>query len=159
MICKIEFNTFDASWKNLSQEGYEEIRAVVGSDRLRHEAKPDWDSSSYLVDLEQLQPLLNKHKLRVELHPTTNNMLVTLKDRVRLLESEHKLLKQELAVNGGIVQVHVPNIGLLAMTEVCHVDDACTDSLQELLNEGWRILAVCPPNAQRRPDYILGRSR
>ena len=27
------------------------------------------------------------------------------------------------------------------------------------LDDGWRILAICPPNSQRRPDYILGRSR
>jgi hypothetical protein len=38
-----------------------------------------------------------------------------------------------------------------------HLDDACTDDVQRHLDEGWKILAVCPPNSQRRPDYILGR--
>jgi hypothetical protein len=39
------------------------------------------------------------------------------------------------------------------------LDDACTDNLQAHLNEGWRIIAVCPPDAKRRPDYILGRTK
>lgn len=57
------------------------------------------------------------------------------------------------------MHVHLPGLGVLAMTEVMNLDDACTDQLQEHLNEGWRILAVCPQLAQRRPDYILGRSK
>lgn len=27
------------------------------------------------------------------------------------------------------------------------------------LDAGWRILAVCPQPDQRRPDYILGRTK
>lgn len=56
------------------------------------------------------------------------------------------------------IQIAIPAIGLLAMDEVMNLDDACTDELQLRLKEGWRIIAVCPPDAQRRPDYILGRS-
>lgn len=56
------------------------------------------------------------------------------------------------------VHVHIPNFELLSIREVTHLDDACTDALQRLLNEGWSIIAVCPPNATRRPDYILGRA-
>lgn len=57
------------------------------------------------------------------------------------------------------VHVHVPNVGLLAVDEVELLSDACTDNLQRYLDEGWRILCVCPPNNARRPDYILGRTR
>ena len=35
--------------------------------------------------------------------------------------------------------------------------DICTDSLQEELNNGWRIIACCVQPNQRRSDYILGR--
>jgi hypothetical protein len=59
---------------------------------------------------------------------------------------------------GQAVQISIPDIGLLHVNEVCVLDDICTDVLQDHLNEGWRILAVCPPNAARRPDYILGRT-
>lgn len=57
------------------------------------------------------------------------------------------------------VYVQVPHVGLLAIDEVEVCEDYCTDQLQRKLNEGWRILCVCPPNAARRPDYILGRTR
>jgi hypothetical protein len=57
------------------------------------------------------------------------------------------------------VYVQVPHIGLLAIDEVKVVTDYCTDMLQNELDRGWRILCVCPPNAARRPDYILGRTK
>jgi hypothetical protein len=59
----------------------------------------------------------------------------------------------------GEVHVHVPSLGLLEMTEVDNIDDACTDELRRRLEDGWRILAIIPQPSQRRPDYILGRSR
>lgn len=42
------------------------------------------------------------------------------------------------------------------MNRLMLLEDACTDFLQEKLDEGWRLIAVCPQE-QRRPDYILGR--
>lgn len=56
------------------------------------------------------------------------------------------------------IQVSIPDLALLHIREVKVLDDACTDELQSQLKEGWRIIAVCPPNSQRRPDYILGRT-
>lgn len=57
------------------------------------------------------------------------------------------------------VNVHVPNLGLLMMDEVDWMEDACTERLQDKLDDGWRILAICPQPDQRRPDYILGRTK
>ncbi len=62
-------------------------------------------------------------------------------------------------MDGRVVQIAVPDLGLLVIDEVTHLDDACTDELQRHIDDGWRILAVCPPNAARRPDYILGRRK
>ncbi len=53
--------------------------------------------------------------------------------------------------------VNVPNLGLLQVREVTYRIDFCTEELQEMLNDGWMILAVCPQSGQRRPDYILGK--
>jgi hypothetical protein len=36
-------------------------------------------------------------------------------------------------------------------------ENYCTDNLQDELNRGWRILAVCVQPDGKRPDYILGR--
>jgi hypothetical protein len=57
------------------------------------------------------------------------------------------------------IQVAIPNLLLFAVDEVMVLEDACTNNLQSYLDEGYRILAVCPPPAQRRPDYILGRQK
>lgn len=56
-----------------------------------------------------------------------------------------------------MIQVPIPGLGLLAIRQTCVLEDACTDKLQDKLDEGWSILAVCPQEA-RRPDYILGRA-
>lgn len=64
----------------------------------------------------------------------------------------------QAAVASAVVQIHIPSIGLMLIDEVDWLEDACTQQVQDHLNDGWRILAVCPPNAQRRPDYIFGRT-
>jgi len=56
------------------------------------------------------------------------------------------------------VQVHVPGLGLLLINEVVVETDLCTEKLQNLLNDGWRIIAACPQPNQRRPDYVLGKT-
>jgi hypothetical protein len=54
-------------------------------------------------------------------------------------------------------QVHLPGNELLEIDEVQIVENACTENLQGELDQGWRIIAVCPLAGQRRPDYVLGR--
>jgi hypothetical protein len=81
----------------------------------------------------------------------------------RLEAIEEKL--QRYTYNGAVetqqlnkrVEVHVPGIGLLLMNEIRLEEDCCTNHLSNLLEEGWRIIAVCPQPDQRRPDYVLGR--
>jgi hypothetical protein len=55
------------------------------------------------------------------------------------------------------VQVITPGHALQDYDEVCVESDCCTDHLQTMLNNDWRILAVCVQPDQRRPDYVLGR--
>lgn len=50
----------------------------------------------------------------------------------------------------------IPGPHLLGISRVMIAEDCCTDRLQELLDEGWRLIAICPQEA-RRPDYVLGR--
>lgn len=42
------------------------------------------------------------------------------------------------------VHVTVPGLGLLLLDEVTVETNICTDALNDLLKEGWRIVAVCP---------------
>jgi hypothetical protein len=53
-------------------------------------------------------------------------------------------------------EVHIPGPLLATYNETLLLEDSCTDALQDALNNGWRMVAVCP-QSQRRPDYILGR--
>lgn len=46
---------------------------------------------------------------------------------------------------------HLHSVNRLMLCE-----DYCTDALQEKLDDGWRLVAVCPQE-NRRPDYVLGR--
>lgn len=46
---------------------------------------------------------------------------------------------------------------LLEIREITYREDYCSEELQELIKEGWKLIAVCPQNNQRRPDYVLGR--
>lgn len=55
------------------------------------------------------------------------------------------------------VEVSVPSNNLMGIKMVKVVENACTESMQEELNAGWVILAICPQPDQRRPDYIVGR--
>ena len=83
-------------------------------------------------------------------------MVVKLQDRIGELELKTSNLAA-LEANVAAVQIHVPDFCLMQINKVEVLYDACTDALQEMLGDVWRILAVCPPNASRRPDYILGR--
>lgn len=46
---------------------------------------------------------------------------------------------------------------LHSFNELRLLENICTDELQNALDDGWRIIAVCPQES-RRPDYVLARS-
>lgn len=60
------------------------------------------------------------------------------------------------AVNHSTTVISVANHNLFEVTKVTWMENTCTEELQRMLDAGWRILAVCPSNDARRPDYILG---
>ncbi len=107
--------------------------------------KGDDDVQTYnhvIVD-EYEATLLTKYGITFTVHQFKGSMPVAL------VPKEH--------ADGKVVNVHIPNVGLLAMDQVTVIENVCTDTLQDHLDRGWRILCVCPPNSCRRPDYILGR--
>jgi len=55
--------------------------------------------------------------------------------------------------------VHLPGLGLLMIDEIEMRENYCTDELKGDLENGWRIVACCPQPDQRRPDYVLGRTK
>jgi hypothetical protein len=69
----------------------------------------------------------------------------------------HRLINHSKIFNAKCA-VHVPGNSLLEINETLLLENACTDFLQQHLDDGWRIIAACPQPNQRRPDYVLGRT-
>lgn len=160
MYLPIEFECYSGDWNAINEEEYADLRSQIPS---LPETKPEnWCHGVYYITQDAF-PVLGrlgiKFKVSQEEQRGVGQMLVKLQDRIDDLElkaSRHDLAK--LAQEGAAVQIAVPGFALMAINEVTVLDDCCTDELQSYLNDGWHILAVCPPNAQRRPDYVLGRN-
>ena len=156
MILSVRINPWAGKYKDLTPEQWAELRAAVPQ---LPEEKPDSYYSTLTVDDDGIRAMA-KAGLSIDLEddPNCNTMLVKLQDRLEQLGGRCDDLSK-LCVEGAAVQIAIPDFGLLLITEVDYLDNACTDTVQGRLDEGWRILAVCPPNAQRRPDYIIGRRK
>lgn len=140
--------------ENLSDEKKEFVRKNwPGYDR---------DKEKFDIPYSKVRVTWDEYRLWVEagfemeIEACKSMMLTTMKDRdsTGKDEDEHSQF-----MSGRLFNVTLPDVGLLFIDEVNFIENSCTDELQTLLDKGWRILAVCPPNAQRRPDYILGRRK
>lgn len=135
----------------LGRDHWEDLRERVITMRLPPWAEgnpqPEWywygDTIPIVIPDDQI--ILDKYRIRYTVEKIKNSYAI-----------EHKDPVSGLTYN---LNFALPNIGLLSIREVTWRDDCCTEELQNLLNDGWRIIAVCPPNGARRPDYILGRMR
>jgi hypothetical protein len=142
-------------------EQYAVLRQVIPTLPEWKEAEKDmpWNArhSEHIVDMDLAYNLLAEIGAGVKLKPFKNNLLLAVNDRFKDLERKLLLVDAKIQHNGQLMQVHVPNAKLIEFNEVDYHEDMCTDQLQQLLNEGWRIIAVCPPLEARRPTYIVGR--
>lgn len=145
MIAYIEFDykSQDRIKQDLSDEAYTELRHELPQLKLSEKRDESWLHDKYVIDLARDGELFAKHEIEFS---------------VKRFKGAYKVAGRIEGTTYNL-QVAIPAIGLLTMNEVTHLDDACTDELQRHLDDGWRIIAVCPPDAQRRPDYILGRTR
>jgi hypothetical protein len=135
-------------------EQWQTLRAAVPG---LPEEKNRAEYGTYLVDDEGLR-VIARLGLTVRLAEDSNvdTMLTKLQDRVCTLEAQWRKEEHQFSDR---VQICIPDSPLLYIDEVTYLEDACTNNVQNYLDDGWRILAVCPPNAQRRPDYIFGRRK
>ena len=94
---------------------------------------------------------------RIELRRIIENEQINRMDKI-LARLEHLSQNiEKMQTFNEKCDVHVGGYALLQVNDTTLLEDACTDKLQEQLNAGWRILAVCVQPDGRRPDYILGR--
>lgn len=111
-----------------------------------------------------------------QLFPTIEVVIGEVVETTQALEIVHSLQRIEKQLATAMMQpktAGVPNKPTyqsdgktrVAMPEwfIAHIRtvdvlvNCCTDRLQEELNDGWHILAICPQPGQRRPDYIVGK--
>lgn len=97
--------------------------------------------------------------IKLELKPLPGAMLVKYKADGSQPWEYGTRIDGSVLDGGAAVQIAVPDMALMYIDTVEVREDMCTDELQGMLDAGWRILAICPPNSARRPDYILGRRK
>lgn len=138
--------------KNLSMEARESLREVMSQMKLTPEdAKYQHYESEFLADLTTDGPYLLSLGIAFKIK--------RFKSCYRAEGSGYVGPRTHTQAPTTNIQVAIPNLLLWSVDEIEVREDACTDAIQSMLDEGWRILAICPPPAQRRPDYILGRAR
>ena len=165
MIASVHFNTWKKEWKELDADGWTLLATAAGI-LAKQPEKPNY-MSPIDVDLERVAIVCDRLGLDFEvkcipggytLHGNAD--LATVQQRLTKVADEELPAVAVQAAKGEatIVQVMIPDFAILEIDEVEVMEDACTDELRSKLGEGWRIMAVCPPNGQRRPDYVLGRT-
>lgn len=92
--------------------------------------------------------------LAVTIEHVVDRSLTRAKPFVRELTRRHKEVAVNDRTNVAVMQEH----NLMRIDKVKIETNCCTDRLQDLLDDGWRILAICVQPNQRRPDYVLGLS-
>lgn len=143
---------FGAIWENLDWPAFAALWPLAPDEKpagaYHLDGGPCRLSDEEIVGLTALGvPLVVK--------PLPGMMVVKMQDRAKW---DHDVKPQAIR-DGSAISIAVPDLGLMYIDEVRVEEDYCTDMLQGDLDDGWRILAICPPNAARRPDYILGRRK
>jgi hypothetical protein len=120
------------------------------------------EQDNHLVDLNLFAPKCKyKFYLKesiISQEPTINNIqaiLGTIEEKSTALESLVDKIKD--STFNSKTNVHVGGGLITTYNDLLLKEDTCTDDLQNELNNGWRIIAVCTQADQRRPDYVLGR--
>lgn len=156
MLYKFGYNSEKDWWENLD---WEEVKKY-------HPTAPEEKPTSFYYlssgDPMRFHPdevqALAALGFKLEVVPYRGAMISKMQDRADRDHWDHDVSPADI-LEAKAVQISVPDTALMYIDEVTVEEDFCTNALQEMLDEGWRILAICPPNAARRPDYILGRRK
>lgn len=165
--------------KDSSYPGYS-YSPKTEEDKLKQQKlKEDWDALT-------LEEVMAKHPKKVELEYGEREHILTLEQyescysyctikqildlnteaqihAIDLDKLASKIADSVLGSHGdklfnNRLEIHQPDMPLFTYNRFIHLDDCCTDILQEhYINKGYRVVACIPQPDQRRPDYILGK--
>lgn len=114
-----------------------------------------YTSQNYEVDLQQMFELGIPFEVDGK---GESNTFSALLDELRELTKKVDAVGYREAQYNEKVSVHIPGLAMMQLDTVNVLTNVCTDELQTWLDDGWRLLAICPQPDQRRPDYVLGRT-
>jgi hypothetical protein len=160
-MVKVECDSYGA-WDKLTTEQYEAARLLFPNlPEKRPSDKYGYYGAEGVLELDTIMAFTEATGVKVMLKPMAKGMAFFnregMVEKFERLSDDMHLVKQKLSFEGQVVQIHVPNFTLLNMNQVMLLEDCCTDQLQKELDNGWRILCICPPLNERWPTYILGR--
>ncbi|CAB4168789.1 hypothetical protein UFOVP580_43 [uncultured Caudovirales phage] len=124
------------------------IHPIFGA-QPEKEFKPVEGTELFSLDYWQCEMIVDFDKI--------NTIPCEVKCRLRIGDALIRATEPRPPAFNDKVNVSVPSNALLNIHTVKVLENACTEVLQEEINSGWTILAICPQPDQRRPDYILGR--
>lgn len=144
-------DTFDPEYANK----HEDYTLVTPSNYVQIS-----ETNNYIVDIETFTSKFPSLEFTIKGMPKSastdyNHMLDMMNKVSQKIEDAKNHFDKTVEFNQRC-DVHVPGLGLLNINRLAYATDYCTEELQRLLHQGWRIISVCPQPDQRRPDYILG---
>ena len=130
---------------------------VMGVGWKREEGEPYIQTMEKIASVDIESRIADKITARVA---DLDLVLTRMQIAAARLEAQDALcLEEEITAQPGWnAKTQSPLSGpvLHSFNELMLCEDMCTDALQGHLNDGWRLIAVCPQES-RRPDYVLGR--
>ena len=148
MIVEIEFD-----WSvKFTKEKLAELERLTGAPPKMDEKGEHlyYSSRTFVLHLEDALAITNEFKIIRVVNGKLTSQLDELLERLKKFEPSNAVKFNEHT------QSAVPDSPLFHVKEVKVIEDACTYDINDALKEGWHIIACCP-QAQRRPDYVLGK--
>lgn len=174
MICSVSINYYNFN-SSYNKDNRKKLVGFLDSQSIPHSIAVEWDYADKEQDDKNKESLKMFLAGRFEFDVTElarfsfpfevigvsesgNNFIPQVSNQLsKILSMVEKRGMKVSETKVENMHIHLPeHTSYIGVDQVKVLEDCCTDSLQRRLEEGWRILAICPQPHQRRPDYILG---
>lgn len=122
-------------------------------------AQNEWDSKKYIGPIKNVpvEVLNNKESFYVSFFNNNQDEFSSVSTLLAMAENFKKSDFTKAIQEETPIHIHIPSPELSFFNKVDWIEDACTNELQKMLDDGFRIIACIPRVGQRRPDYVLGK--
>jgi hypothetical protein len=141
----------------VSKEEWEALSIDEAISKFPLNVSPYYGTSSMVVSLEELHKSFEVVDLIRVVDVDVENVfdidIEALADKI----SSSIIGKTTENIYNQRLEIHQPNSPLFMYNEYKVLTDCCTEYLQEEIDNGWRVVSVCPQPDQRRPDYVVAK--